>query len=154
MMFRTLLPVLVLFLWALPVAAGEAPAPADKSERCPVCGMFVAPYPTWQATLVFADGQRLVFDGPKDMFRYLQEPSLQLQNHSPEAVAEVWVTEYYSALPVPASEVFFIAGSDVMGPMGTELVPVKGREQAETFMRDHGGRRVMVFDGRELKPVD
>ncbi|RME35872.1 MAG: hypothetical protein D6794_09175, partial [Deltaproteobacteria bacterium] len=46
--------VLALLLWALPVAAAEAPAPADKTERCPVCGMFVAPYPTWQATLVFA----------------------------------------------------------------------------------------------------
>jgi len=146
--------VLALLLWALPVAAAEAPAPADKTERCPVCGMFVAPYPTWQATLVFADGQRLVFDGPKDLFRYLQEPSLRLPGRSPAEVRQVWVTEYYSAAPIPARDVFFIAGSDVMGPMGAELVPVKGRKQAETFMRDHGGRRVMVFDGRELKPVD
>ncbi|RMF71479.1 MAG: nitrous oxide reductase accessory protein NosL, partial [Alphaproteobacteria bacterium] len=110
--------------------------------------------PTWQATLVFADGQRLVFDGPKDLFRYLQEPSLRLPGRSPAEVRQVWVTEYYSATPIPARDVFFIAGSDVMGPMGAELVPVKGRKQAETFMRDHGGRRVMVFDGLELKPVD
>lgn len=116
--------------------------------------MFVAPYPTWQAVILFGDGARLDFDGPRDLFRYLQEASRQFPGRTLTEVREVWVTEYYSAQPVLATEVYFIAGSDVLGPMGQELVPVRGVKQAETFMRDHGGSRLFRFDGRELKEIE
>jgi nitrous oxide reductase accessory protein NosL len=53
---------------------------------------------------------------------------------------------------VKAKEVFFIIGSDAYGPMGEELLPVKGGKQAETFMKDHKGERMLVFD--EITPAD
>jgi len=154
---RLFLLAILLFanLVAIPqlVWAG-VPGAAEAKARCPICGMFVAPYPTWQAVILFTGGSRLDFDGPRDLFRYLQEPSRQLPGRTVKEVREVWVTEYYSARPVLADEVYFIAGSDVLGPMGQELVPVRGTKPAETFMRDHGGGRLFRFDGRELKEIE
>jgi nitrous oxide reductase accessory protein NosL len=46
--------------------------------------------------------------------------------------------------------VIFVTGSDVLGPMGKELVPILGREAAETFRRDHAGEKLLRFDGRQL----
>ena len=37
-------------------------------------------------------------------------------------------------------------GSDVLGPMGHELVPLASRQEAEEFMADHKGKRVLTFD--------
>ena len=37
-------------------------------------------------------------------------------------------------------------GSDVLGPMGHELVPLATRADAEDFVKDHKGRRILRFD--------
>jgi nitrous oxide reductase accessory protein NosL len=38
-----------------------------------------------------------------------------------------------------------VIGSDVLGPMGHEFVPLASRADAEEFMRDHKGSRVLGF---------
>jgi copper chaperone NosL len=63
------------------------------------------------------------------------------------------VTEYYSTKLQRAESVYFVSGSEVMGPMGAELVPIGDREQAETFRRDHDGKKIMRFDGKDLVEV-
>ncbi len=118
----------------------------DKNDRCPICGMFVAPYPDWIATIVFKDGQQIFFDGCKDLFRfYFKLPQGEGQRARNE-IDEIYVTEYYSTQLVPIDSVFFVLGSDVYGPMGKELIPVSGKEFAETFMRDHSGIRILPFN--------
>jgi hypothetical protein len=39
-----------------------------------------------------------------------------------------------------------VIGSDVLGPMGHELVPHDSSEEAREFMQDHKGRRVLRFE--------
>jgi nitrous oxide reductase accessory protein NosL len=39
-----------------------------------------------------------------------------------------------------------VIGSDVVGPMGHELIPLRTREEAEEFQRDHQGKRLLCFD--------
>lgn len=129
----------------------EAPTAPDDKTRCEVCGMFVAPYPQWVAVMAMADGRHFYFDGPKDLFIYYGDLAKYLPGATYDQVADLFVTEYYTARPISAREVFFVAGSDVRGPMGMELVPVAGRGAAETFLRDHGGKKLMRFDGRELR---
>jgi nitrous oxide reductase accessory protein NosL len=131
------------------VAGGEA-VPGPK-ERCPVCGMSVAGYPNWIATAVFQDGSQVFFDGPKDLFNYFFD--LSAYGRRAEEIADLFVTEYYTTERLPAREVFFVAGSDVLGPMGQELVPVKGREAAESFFLDHRGDRILSFDGVDFTEV-
>ncbi|MBN1958013.1 MAG: nitrous oxide reductase accessory protein NosL [Desulfuromonadales bacterium] len=143
--------VLVLFLIPLQVGAFEPQLPG-KRDRCPVCGMFVAPYPDWIATLVLKDGQQIYFDGCKDLFRYY----FRLKAEQVEEIETIYVTEYYRAELVPVTEVLFVLGSDVYGPMGKELIPVSGEDLARTFMADHGGSGFFSFDAitPELLPVD
>ena len=132
-----------------PALAAEPEMPGKK-DRCPVCGMFVAPYPDWIATIVLKQGQQIFFDGCKDLFRYyFKLPAGEIRGTRGE-IAEIYVTEYYTTQLVPASEVFYVLGSDVYGPMGKELIPVAGKELAETFMRDHSGTQILTF--KQLTP--
>ncbi len=129
-------------LSAAPAAQVSAPGPGD---RCPVCGMLVAPYPAWTSTIVFKDGSQVFFDGPKDMLRYYLSFAEYNRERTLEDVAGLYVTEYYTTELKSAEEVFFVVGSDVMGPMGKEMVPVAGNEAAETFRKDHGGQKILTF---------
>jgi nitrous oxide reductase accessory protein NosL len=61
------------------------------------------------------------------------------------------VTDYYRVKPIDATTALYVAGSDVMGPMGHELVPLENRDDAETFARDHGGTEILLFD--EVTPA-
>jgi len=133
---------LAVFLASMTViAAAEGPPSPGPKDRCAVCGMFVAKYPNWVATIVYADGSHQFFDGPKDLFR-----SLLGEGGSPTLDAEIWVTDYYTTKPINARDAFFVAGSDVFGPMGAELIPLATADLAESFRADHGGADVLAFD--------
>ncbi len=103
--------------------------------------MFVAKFPNWVATIAYPDGSHRFFDGPKDLFRYLQN-----EGGSAAEEAEIWVTDYYTTKPLKAHDAVFVRGSDVLGPMGAELVPLASVELAESFRADHGGEAPMVFN--------
>ncbi len=141
---------LVFFLASMALAA-DPPKPLE-GDRCSVCGMFVYKYQSWIATVVFNDGTHAFFDGPKDMFRYMNAVEKFNPGMSAVDVAQVYVTDYYTTKVVKADEVFFILGSDVMGPMGEEFVVVSNEEDARSFMKDHGGDTMLRFD--QVTPAD
>lgn len=122
----------------------KLPAPGPR-DTCPVCGMFVAPYPYWVATVLWRDGKAVHFDGAKDFFKYLQD----LKKYEPgRALAEInamGVTDYYATGRIDAAAAFYVIGSDVLGPMGHELVPHDSEAEAKEFMADHNGKRVLRF---------
>jgi nitrous oxide reductase accessory protein NosL len=118
------------------------PAPRDK---CPVCGMFVSKYPDWVAQILFKDGSYSVFDGAKDMFKYLfnfekYNPSKKLTD-----IDSIYVTDYYGLTLVDGYNAFYVEGSDVYGPMGKELIPFEKEEAAKEFMKDHKGKSMLKF---------
>jgi nitrous oxide reductase accessory protein NosL len=127
-------------------AAGVKPTPRDK---CPVCGMFVAKYPHWIAGVRFADGTYAVFDGPKDLFTFWLQPDRYAVGQE-RASMKAFVTDYYSVQPVDAREAWYVAGSDVHGPMGRELVPFASEAEAREFLRDHHGKRIVRFEDVNL----
>lgn len=141
-----------LVLGAAALGTGEAahakpvklPAPGPR-DTCPVCGMFVAPYPYWIATVLWRDGKAVHFDGAKDFFKYLQD----LKKYEPgRALAEInamGVTDYYATGRIDAAQAYYVIGSDVLGPMGHELVPHDTQAEAKEFMADHSGKRVLRF---------
>jgi nitrous oxide reductase accessory protein NosL len=131
-------------------ASGESSVSPGPADRCAVCGMFVAPYANWVAFIEFKDGSRAFFDGPKDMFVFFFDLPKYRPQVKPEDITGLYVTEYYTTRKLKAEEVYFVTGSDVMGPMGNELVPIGGGENAEIFRRDHGGTKIMRFDGKNL----
>ena len=138
----------LVFLGAILLSSAlVAAAPLDKvgkEERCAVCGMFVAPYPTWASQLRLADGTVKYFDGCKDMMAFYFAPDMY-GGKKDEAFKEIWVKDYYSLKWVEARTVFFVAGSDVNGPMGSELIPFASREAGENFKKDHHGTQLLAF---------
>lgn len=122
----------------------QLPAPGPR-DTCPVCGMFVAPYRMWVATVVWRDGRAVHFDGAKDFFKYLAELAKYEPRRQRSDIVAMGVTDYYVTQRIDAREAWYVIGSDVLGPMGHELVPHDTEADAKEFMADHKGRRVLRF---------
>ena len=143
---RWLIPVL-LFALVLPASGANQPLPAPgPKDTCPVCGMFVALYPDWVATALYQDGHAHHFDGAKDLFKYLLNMPKYAPGHTQADIATIGVTEYYGVTKIDARTAWYVVGSDVLGPMGHELVPLASQAEAEEFLKDHKGRRIVRFD--------
>ena len=132
-------------------ADGAPPRPGPR-DLCPVCGMLVAKYPNWVAIVEHEDGRAWFFDGAKDLFKYLFDIPKYGRSGKSAGIARRWVTEFYGLRRIDAGKAFYVVGSDVMGPMGHELVPLASRVEAEEFLADHKGRRILTFTevGRDL----
>lgn len=126
-------------------AVAGAPGKPAAGDKCPVCGMFVARYPDWVAAAVFKDGQVAWFDGVKDLFKFLLRPDRYSPGRAPADVARVLVTDYYGLKLLDAREAWFVIGSDVFGPMGTELIPFALEADAKEFKADHKGTGLLRF---------
>jgi nitrous oxide reductase accessory protein NosL len=112
--------------------------------------MFVARYPDWVAGVRFADGSYAVFDGAKDLLRFWLEPERHAKGRTRKDIVRLLVTDYYTVQQVDARTAWFVLGSDVLGPMGHELVPFATEGGAREFARDHHGKRVLRFDDLTL----
>lgn len=143
----------MLMLPGLPAMAGAAlvdlpkPGPTDS---CPVCGMFPAKYPDWVATILFKDGHADHFDGAKDFFKYLHDMKKYARGRKKEQISGMGVTGYYATEMIDARQALYVLGSDVLGPMGHELVPHPDRYDADAFMKDHHGKRILGFDDTNM----
>ena len=143
---------LALPLAAAPLALGvplppkAAPHRTDPRETCPVCGARVDTDSPWLASAQHTDGQAVFFDGPKHLFKYVFELSRYSHRRASGPIAAYWVTERCQGTRIDPQTAFFVVGSDVLGPKGHDLVPLPSREEAETFLREHRGLRVLAFD--------
>jgi copper chaperone NosL len=140
------LAALFLSVWVTVAAAQTPPPKPGPKDLCPVCGMLVSKYPHWVATIVYKDGHTHHFDGAKDMFKFWFEPAKYAAGHSREQMARLTVTDYYNLQQVDAKTAFYVIGSDVLGPMGYELVPLATTADANDFMKEHQGKRILRFD--------
>jgi copper chaperone NosL len=138
---------LLLCSWAA-WAAAQLPAPPRPGPKdlCPVCGMLVSKYPNWVATIVYKDGHAHHFDGAKDMLKFWHAPGKYAAGHKREDMAAVWVTDFYNLQRIDAKKAWYVIGSDVLGPMGHEFVPLASAEDAADFLKEHKGRRIVRFD--------
>lgn len=136
---------------AAPPADGLSPITAET--RCPVCGMLVAKYPLWQTQVRLSDGDGAAFDGVKDMMAYVFTPHA-FGAKAGATVTEIAVKDYYNQRWIDGRNAWYVLGSDVLGPMGHELIPFADQAQAETFMRDHKGTRLLAFTEIEAALIE
>ena len=137
-----------LYLWDAPANLGSSgkDTKAKKAEKivvpegakCPVCGMLVGKNPNWAAMIEIQGGENLYFDGVKDMMKYYFQKG--------KGFDKIFVTDYYKLHKIYAKSAFFVLGSNVLGPMGDELIPFDSESAAKTFAKDHGGKSVLKFD--------
>jgi nitrous oxide reductase accessory protein NosL len=148
-MKRSLTGWFLLILLLLPALSAGAtdlkPRKPKPSDKCPVCGMFVAKYPDFACQIIFKDGTAALFDGAKDLFKYY----LNLATYSPKRrqgdIASIFVTSYYSLSPIDGRKAWYVTGSDVYGPMGRELIPFENEAEAREFKVDHKGNSILKF---------
>jgi len=146
------LTILISLLVTCPALAGQmTPSAPPAKAKCPVCGMFVARYPDWVSSLTFKDSTSVYFDGPKDLFTYYLNPGKYGPDMKRSDIAFLYVKDYYSLQSIDGLQAFYVSGSDVSGPMGKELVPFEKQADAEGFLKDHQGRKVLRFG--EITPA-
>ncbi len=126
-------------------SAVKIPKPSKK-DRCPVCGMFVHKYPKWAAGFVFKSGSAYFHCCPKCMLHNLNSVSKYQPGEKRENLSLIWVTEYYTTKKMDAGDVLFVAGTDLVGPMGLDLIPVRGKEAAENLLKDYHGEMILSLD--------
>ena len=142
-----------------PIHAESKTSPAPQvipdDLSCGKCGMFPARYPKWQTQIIFDDGKMNAFDGSKCMFGFIFKMGEYDPHHTKDNIAAVWVRDFNSGEWVNGKEANYVVGSDVMGPMGKELIPFSAKQEADVFQKEHGGQ-LATFDAitmATLKPL-
>jgi copper chaperone NosL len=137
-------------------AGGKGPVPAQqgvtaggelqlsKTDRCPVCGMFPAKRPKHAAAMVLKDGRTYYFCGNGCLLRTWHRTRTHL-GVSHDAVAHMVVRDYFSGSPIDAYTAWWVAGSDVVGPMGRAVVALRTPKEVEVFKNRHGGEHVFTL---------
>ena len=100
-------------------------------QRCRTCGMKIDPASPW-VSYVTLHGREEAFDTPSCAFSAWRKTGPGREK------APARFREYYSQDLKPAEELRFVRGSDVVGPMGPDLVPVD-IATAGRFAREHNG---------------
>lgn len=124
------------FVLGLPFASLALVA-CKKEPRCRRCGMKLDPKSAWRAELVGMDGTVTAFDTPRcalTSWREGQTPARAIR-----------VQEYYDHVTKDGTEVRFMVGGDVVGPMGPDFVPVDPA-RASKFIQDHGAERALKLE--------
>ena len=147
---------LILFPVSVPAAEG-GPTPALKalsadgqmtlseSDRCPVCAMFPARRPQTAAAMTLKSGETFYFCGNGCLLRTWLRPTVYLGKKQ-NAIDRLMVQDYFSGQPIDGRTATWVAGSDVVGPMGPAIIALGDPDQLATFKSRHGGQTVFTFD--------
>ncbi len=147
------LVLLVFLAGTAGVIADDSAIEIQKSDRCPVCGMFVYKYPKWVARIVMNSGEHYFYDGAKDMFKHIFETEKYTPGKSARDIRSIAVTDYYETELIDARTAYYVTGSDVLGPMGHELLPFKDEASAKEFMEDHKGKKILRYQEVSIETV-
>ena len=138
---RALLSLLVVSAATIATACTRA---RGEGDRCGFCGMRIDPASAWRADLVNGD-VTTHFDTPRCAllaWRTGKTPARSLR-----------VQEFYDRAWRDGSELRFAIGSDVIGPMGADLVPIDPSRVAK-FRADHAASEALTLDAVTTAALD
>ncbi len=98
--------------------------------------MRIDPESPWKCTWKLADNHELEYDTPRCALLAWRTGAAQ--------PGTLVVQDYYDRTWRTADEVLFVASSDVIGPMGADLVPID-RARAQEFAHEHTGTRPLAL---------
>lgn len=127
--------------------AEPRPVEFTRDHACSVCGMIIMDFPGARGQIHYTNGNIDAFCSTLDMFIFYLQPD------RPRNIAAIFVNDMGKAdweHPedhwIEAREAFYVYGGDVMGPMGEALVPFSVREDAEAYIKEHGGEIIAFGD--------
>jgi nitrous oxide reductase accessory protein NosL len=100
--------------------------------------MPVVDHAKFASAIELKDGRTFYFCGTGCMIRSWMHPEVYLRASAAD-LARAVTRDYFAGQPLDAGEAVFVAGSDVVGPMGPALVPLRSEEDVRTFTARHGG---------------
>jgi copper chaperone NosL len=130
---------------ALKSLAADGRMALSESDRCPVCAMFPARRPETAAAMTLKSGQTFYFCGNGCLLRTWLRSTVYLGKPQ-DQIDRIVVHDYFSGKPVDGRKATWVAGSDVVGPMGPAIIALGDAGQLETFKKRHGGKTVFTFE--------
>lgn len=149
--------LLVVMAGSAGAGAGGGPTPAvaplgedgriqpGPTDRCPVCAMFPARRPEAAAAMTLHSGETFYFCGNGCLLRTWLRPTVHL-GQAQGAIDRLVVRDFFSGQDVDGRRAFYVAGSDVVGPMGPAIVTLGEEAHVATFRKRHGGATVFTLD--------
>ncbi len=124
--------------------------PANRfMDRCPVCNNAIFRHHRWVAIIYYEKNMRLkhlAFDGVKEMMRFYFEPGRWGDYDNFFAhIKKIVVRDYESRKPMVAKRAWYVVGSKIKGPHGSELIPFKDKKTAEEFLKKYHGEKIVRF---------
>jgi copper chaperone NosL len=153
---------LALYLLAGVVLMGGAPAALDaggglkagqmgldnenqmqisSQDRCPVCGMKVIRYPKFSSAVRLTNQATYYFCSNGCMLKAWLHPEIFLSS-TRQALSLIIVRDYFTGRQLDGENVSWVAGSDVIGPMGPAIVALQDSQAVDAFLKRHGGQKV------------
>lgn len=112
--------------------------------RCVVCGMYPARYPEHRCQLSTGDGNTYHFCSSQCLVTFLAEPKQYVKKEL--KVKSVWVTVFQEHSYEYAFGLYYLVGSNLMGPMGREALSYRSHAAAEAAAQQHGGKVLRFND--------
>ena len=108
--------------------------------------MRTAPFTNWHTQIVYADKSNDLFCGVKCLMAFIIEPEKYSGSRRPDEKSRFFARDYYTQKWHDMKTMTFVLGSDVLGPMGKDLVPFSDEKSAQTFLEDHRGEAMLEFE--------
>ena len=104
-----------------------------KNEMCARCHMALTPGDLHNTEIVYTNGTGAKFDSAIC--------AITIWQHAPQGSVpkSMTVHEYYDGALRDATEVLFVRGTDVTGPMGDDFIAIDPNN-LKKFQTDHGGK--------------
>lgn len=146
---------MICFVALAAAAFGAEKIPAAQRLRCSVCNMYVDMFARWNARVEFRDaGTPAVFCGSKCLFKFHLDPKKYDPSRSRNNISAVWVKDYTSKTDSDAYSAHYVIWSDVYGPMGHEPIAFAKKADAQEFLKEHQGKKIVRFQDVTLKMID
>ena len=116
-----------------------------EGDRCPVCAMRVTRHRRFVSAIELDDRRVYYFCGTGCMIKSWLHPEVFLGANK-AALRRAVTREYFGGRQIDAASARWVAGSDVVGPMGRALVPLRDDADVAVFRRRHGGDVVFTLD--------
>ena len=110
--------------------------------------MFPVKYPKSAAAMQLKDGRTFYFCSNGCLLRTWRRTHLHL-GVAKQAIARMTVRDYFSGAPLDAQRAWWVAGSDVIGPMGPAIVALSSEKDVSAFKARHGGRHVFQLSAMD-----
>jgi copper chaperone NosL len=130
---------------ALKTLSADGQMTLSDADRCPVCAMFPSRRPQTAAAMTLKSGETFYFCGNGCLLRTWLRPTAYLGK--PQAqIDRLVVLDYFSGQAIDGRTATWVAGSDVVGPMGPAIIALGDPGQLPVFKSRHGGKIVFTFD--------